>query len=218
MLDGRSGPGCGSGASAVRPFPTRRAARGRLECRVMALPAGYPSDLERAVMLTDGSVVRIRPIRPDDATALQMLHSRLSHETAYQRFFAIVRRLPPDWARALANVDYQRRLALVVEPDGGGELIGVGRYEPTNERDTVEVAFVVQDRWQNRGLGTILFDAILQAAVTRSYRRFRAYVLNDNKRMLDLISRFTRIESRTTEQGVTNLVFTLAPAKVPGAT
>src|SRR5262245_16980017 len=141
------GSECGSGASAVRPFPTKSSVRGRLECRVMELPAGYPSDLERAVTLTDGSVIRIRPIRPDDAPSLQALHSRLSHETAYQRFFAIVRRLPPDWARALANVDYQRRLALVVEPDVGGELIGVGRYEPTSEQDTVEVAFVVQDSW-----------------------------------------------------------------------
>jgi RimJ/RimL family protein N-acetyltransferase len=184
----------------------------------MAVPPGYPTDLERNVTLTDGSVVRIRPIRPDDAPSLQALHSRLSHESAYQRFFAIVRRLPPDWARALANVDYQRRLALVVEAGSGGELIGVGRYEPTNEQDTVEVAFVVQDSWQDRGLGTILFDAILRAAATRSYRRFRAYVLTDNKRMLDLISRFTRIESRETEQGVTDVVFTLAPEKVPGAT
>jgi RimJ/RimL family protein N-acetyltransferase len=186
--------------------------------RRMALPAGYPDDLERAVTLTDSSVVRIRPIRPDDAPSLQAFHSRLSHQTAYQRFFATVRRLPPDWARALANVDYRRRLALVVEPCAGGELIGVGRYEPTNEPDTVEVAFVVQDNWQNRGLGTILFDAILQAAAARSYRRFRAYVLNDNKRMLDLISRFTRIESRKTEDGVTDLMFTLASEKVPGAT
>jgi GNAT superfamily N-acetyltransferase len=91
----------------------------------------------------------------------------------------------------------------------------VGRYEPTDARDTVEVAFVVQDSWQNRGLGTILFNAILRAAAARSFRRFRAYVLADNKRMLDLISRFTRIESRSTEQGVTDLVFTLVPEKTP---
>jgi RimJ/RimL family protein N-acetyltransferase len=186
--------------------------------RLMTSSLGYPGELERELTLRDGSVVRIRPIRPDDAPRLQDLHSRLSGESAYQRFLAIVRRLPPDWARALANVDYQRRLALVVEAGASGALIGVGRYEPTNEQDTVEVAFVVQDSWQNRGLGTILFDAILQAAATRSYRRFRAYVLTDNKRMLDLISRFTRIESRKNEQGVTDLVFTLAPEKVPGAT
>jgi RimJ/RimL family protein N-acetyltransferase len=184
----------------------------------MRPPSGYPAELEREVTLRDRSVVRIRPIRPDDAPRLQALHSRLSGESAYQRFFAIVRKLPPDWARALANVDYRRRLALVVEAGAEADLVGVGRYEPTSEEDTVEVAFVVQDGWQNRGLGTILFDAILQAAAARSFRRFRAYVLADNQRMLDLISRFTRVESRQTELGVTDLVFRLDPERAPAAT
>jgi RimJ/RimL family protein N-acetyltransferase len=181
----------------------------------MTRPLGYPWELERELPLRDGSVVHLRPIRPDDAPRLQELHSRLSRESAYQRFFLIVRRLPPDWARTMANVDYHRRLALVAEAGAGGDLVGVGRYEPTDARDTVEVAFVVQDSWQNRGLGTHLFNAILRAAAARSFRRFRAYVLADNKRMLDLISRFTRIESRTSEQGVTDLVFTLVPEKPP---
>ena len=169
----------------------------------------YPVELERLLTLRDGAVVRLRPIRPDDAPRLQALHSRLSSDTAYQRFFAIVKRLPPDWARVLATVDYRRRLALVVELPSGDdpELIAVGRYDALDEPDTVEVAFVVQDSWQNRGLGTLLFDAILGAAADRSYRRFRAYVLADNRRMLDLITRFRRVESRKTEQGVTELVF-----------
>lgn len=169
----------------------------------------YPTELERELTLRDGAVVRLRPIRPDDAPRLQALHGRLSRDTAYQRFFAVVKRLPPDWARLLATVDYRRRLALVVEAPTGDdpELIAVGRYDALDEPDTVEVAFVVQDDWQNRGLGTMLFDAILRAARARSYRRFRAYVLADNRRMLDLITRFTRVESRKTEQSVTEVVF-----------
>ena len=88
----------------------------------------------------------------------------------------------------------------------------MGRYDALDEPATVEVAFVVQDSWQNRGLGTLLFDAILRAAAARSFRRFRAYVLSDNPRMLDLITRFTRVESRKADRGVTELVFTLRPA------
>ena len=179
----------------------------------------YPAELERDVVLKDGSTVRIRPVRPDDATRLQELHSRLSVNSAYQRFFAVVRRLSPDWARTLATVDYRRRLALVVEIDGpqGVELIAVGRYDAIDEAEA-EVAFVVQDSWQNRGLGTIVFAEVLRAAAARSFRRFRAYVLADNRRMLDLIQRFTRIESRKVEQNVTELVFTRVPDAVPTAT
>src|SRR5262245_38574022 len=183
-----------------------------------ALPDGYPIDLERKIELRDGGVVNIRPIVPGDAARLQQFHGRLSRDSAYQRFFAIVKRLPPDWARVLATVDYRLRLALIVEASttSGPELIAVGRYDAIDELDTAEVAFVVQDNWQNRGLGTILFDEILRAAAARSYRRFRAFVLADNRRMLGLITRFARVESRKSEHGVTELVFTLCPERAGG--
>src|SRR5262249_28169946 len=88
------GSGSSTGSEAPMPqrcdlSPGRGLPRGRLKCVAMPFPSGYPGDLERAVTLRDGSVVRIRPIRPDDAPSLQALHSRLSHDSAYQRFFAI---------------------------------------------------------------------------------------------------------------------------------
>jgi RimJ/RimL family protein N-acetyltransferase len=171
---------------------------------------GYPHDLEREVTLRDGARVRIRPIRADDQIPLIELYDRLSQLTAYQRFFSLMRRFPPDWAKILATVDYRRRLALVAEHEGphGLELIGVGRYEPTERQDTAEIAFVVQDGWQNRGLGTILFRGVLDAAQARGISRFVAYVLADNTRMLDLILRFTDVRHRTIEQGVVEIVFT----------
>src|SRR2546422_4680132 len=84
------------------------------------------------------------------------------------------------------------RSALVAEHEGadGVEIMGVGRYEPTDEPDRVEVAFVVEDGWQGRGLGTILVREVLDSSAARGIRRFRAYVLSDNRRMLDLITRF----------------------------
>jgi GNAT superfamily N-acetyltransferase len=117
----------------------------------------------------------MRPIQPDDAPRLQALHGRLSRETVHQRFFSAKKRLPTNWARFLAKVDYRRRLALVLErgQDSDPELIGVGRYEPTDDPTTAEVAFVVEDRWQNKGLGTALFTELLRAAVDRGIRRFR---------------------------------------------
>jgi RimJ/RimL family protein N-acetyltransferase len=172
-------------------------------------PGEYPKDLERRAALRDGTTVGIRPIRPADAAGLIAMYDRLSHHTAYQRFFSVMRRLPPDWARLLANVDYQRRLALVAEHEApsGPELIAVARYEPTEEPGMVEVAFVVQDGWQNRGLGTILLDARLAAAEARGVRRFSAYVLADNQRMLDMLARFTDVERRTLASGVVEITF-----------
>ncbi|HET7874376.1 MAG TPA: GNAT family N-acetyltransferase [Methylomirabilota bacterium] len=179
----------------------------------MSGPAAYPRELEREIVLKDGARLRLRPIRPDDEPRLSDLYDRLSLHTAYQRFFTVMKRLPPDWARLLANVDYQQRLALVLEqgPPERPELIAVARYEPTDAPDTAEVAFVVQDGWQGRGLGRLLLHALLDAAHARGLERFRAYVLGDNTRMLELLARFTEIRERKTESGVAEILFTRRP-------
>ena len=173
----------------------------------------YPRELERDITLKDGTSLRLRPIRSEDATRLIEFYDGLSRHSAYQRFFTIMKRLPPDWARMLTTVDYRRRLALVAERGQAGapELVGVGRYEPTDDADTVEVAFVVQDGLQNRGLGTILLRHLLEAAEARGIRRFRAYVLADNARMLDLLTRFTDVRERNLETGVVTLLFGRRP-------
>ncbi|HEY7868168.1 MAG TPA: GNAT family N-acetyltransferase [Methylomirabilota bacterium] len=171
--------------------------------------AAYPKELEREIQLRDGARLRLRPIRSDDQERLIAFYDGLSRYTAYQRFFTVMKRLPPDWAHLLANVDYQRRLALIAEhgPAEAPELVGVARYEPTGHADTAEVAFVIQDAWQNRGLGTILLDALLEAAEARGIERFRAWVLAGNARMIDLLARFTDVRERRTDSGVTELVF-----------
>ena len=160
----------------------------------------------------------MRPIRADDAPRLVTLYDHLSRDTRYHRFFSVMQRLPPDWARFLADVDYEARLALVVEsPEDPDALIAVARYEPAGEPKTAEVAFVVQDGWQDRGIGTVLFSALLAAAALNGIRRFRAWVLADNRRMLDLISRFGKVTQREIDQGVIELSFTAPPASSSGS-
>lgn len=187
----------------------------------VTVPAEYPKELEREAPLKDGTVIHLRPIRPDDAPRLVALFDRLSQQTAYQRFFSVLKRLPPAYARVFANVDYRQRLAIVAEmvAPAGPELIGVGRYEPADATEiapgivptivptVVEVAFVVQDGWQGRGLGSILLDEVLRAAVARGVQRFRAFVLADNHRMLGLLARRTEITGRKLEEGVVSVEF-----------
>jgi GNAT superfamily N-acetyltransferase len=183
----------------------------------MSEPTRYPEELTRTVTIAGGTSVFIRAIRPDDAERLVAFYDRLSEQTAYQRFFTVMKRLPPDWARMLADVDYVRRLALVaeVQTPAGPELIAVARYEPTARADTAEVAFVVQDGWQNKGLGTLLLHDLLGAARARGIRRFSAYVLAANRRMLDLIGRFTSVVERKLDSGVVEATFTADPPGSP---
>jgi RimJ/RimL family protein N-acetyltransferase len=172
-------------------------------------PEPYPGGLERHMALKNGETLRIRPIRPDDEPRLVELYSRLSRRTAYQRFFTVMRRLPSDWFHYFANVDYRRRLALVAEREtvAGVEIVGVGRYEPSDEEGTGEVAFVLEDGYQGQGLGALLLDAVIQAGTERGLTRFRAYVLAENRRMLSLLAHHTRIVESKTEQGETIVLF-----------
>jgi RimJ/RimL family protein N-acetyltransferase len=162
---------------------------------------------DRTLALSRGERLRLRPIRPDDESRLSELYDRLSRDTRYQRFFTVMRRLPPDWARFLANVDYDRRFALVIEDLGASaaSLVGVARYEPA-EPGVAEIAFVVQDHWQRKGLGTLLMVELFRAAAENGIGRFRAWVLAENRGMLELLARHADVLERRMEQGVVELL------------
>jgi acetyltransferase len=110
-------------------------------------------------------------------------------------------------------------MALVALPACGGEspLVGVSRYEPADEEDTAEVAIVVHDRFQRRGLGAMLLDGILRAGEANGIRQFRAHLLASNRRALAMLSRLTSIGQVRTQAGITTVQFVL-PARLPAAT
>src|SRR5262245_62580205 len=131
----------------------------------------YPWELVHSLELADGGTLRVRPIRPDDEHRLAAMFARLSSRTIYQRFFRAYDRLPDSWYHHFANVDYHTRLALVAEQRTSGEpvLRAVARYEPGERPGTTEIAIVVEDAWQHRGLGPLLLDALLAAAEARGH-------------------------------------------------
>jgi RimJ/RimL family protein N-acetyltransferase len=173
-------------------------------------PRGYPWALVSPIRLADGTTLRMRPIRPDDEPRLVALFHRLSPRTVYQRFFRAYDRLPDAWYPRFANVDYRTRLALVAEDPAAGDALlrAVARYEPGDTPGTTEIAIVVEDGWQGRGLGTRLLDALLRSAEARGLRRFTADVLADNRPMRRVLSRLADVQRRSIDSGVVTLEFT----------
>ncbi len=147
-------------------------------------PAGYPVDLERAARTRAGTVVRVRPIRPDDAAALIAFHSALSAHTVYLRFFGFHPVLTATEVERFTQVDYADRLALVALV--GTRMVGVGRYDRIPRTSEAEVAFIVDDDYQHQGIGTLLADELVRAARRQGVRSFLADTLAENTGMLEL--------------------------------
>ena len=143
-------------------------------------------------MLRDGTQVTIRPIRAEDAPRLQSLFGRLSRESVYYRFLELRKELTSQEARRLAELDHDEQMALVVScEEGEEELIGVARYAvvPGSQPREAEAAIVVEDRYQNRGLGALLLERLKAYAVTHGIDAFVATIRSDNRRVLQLVER-----------------------------
>lgn len=141
------------------------------------------------VHLRDGTRCLIRPIRPDDKERLQRGLALLSPHARYLRFNAHVDRLTREQLRYLTEIDYDDHMAWVAldedDPDGPG--MGVARYIRLKEDPTVaEAAITVIDRYQGRGLGTVLLAFLGRSARDAGVRTFRNYVVAGNAAMLEL--------------------------------
>ena len=171
-----------------------------------------PAHWECDAVLADGGTVHIRPIRPDDRDRLIAFHAELSEETIYLRFFSGHPRLSSAEADYFTQVDHVSRVALVAEL--GDRLVAVARYDRHDNTETAEVAFVVTDAQQGRGIGTILLEHLAAAARERGIARFVAYTLPVNRQMLGVFRSAGFQEKTTLDSGVleVELLITLTDA------
>ena len=168
-----------------------------------------------------GAAIAIRPIRADDGERLQASHARLSPESRYRRFLSAKPHLSGSDARYLVEIDGCDHVALVATlPELEGEpIVGVARYVRLPEnREVAEVAIVVNDDYQRRGMGAELVQRLAQAAVQRGVRRFRATMLGDNVPIHRLFERLAAgpIE-RSRIGGLSEMELPLPGAESPGA-
>jgi acyl-CoA synthetase (NDP forming)/GNAT superfamily N-acetyltransferase len=179
-------------------------------------PAGYPAAWEADVVVSDGGVVHLRPIRPEDADALVAFHAKLSDRTRYLRYFGPYPRMPERDLHRFTHVDHRNRVALVAVLDE--EIIGVGRYDRLGSSGTAdtadaEVAFVVADAHQGRGIGSILLEHLAAAARERGIKRFVAEVLAENSRMVRVFTDAGYSAKYEYDSGVVHLTFPIAPTE-----
>lgn len=170
--------------------------------------AGYPVSWEADIVLSDGATAHLRPITRDDAASLVDFYGRVSQRSKYHRFFAAYPVLSDRDVEHFTSVDHDRRVALVVL--SGDDLIAVGRYDRTGD-DMAEVAFLVEDTHQRRGVGSVLLEHLAQAARERGIVRFVADVLPANEPMIRVFRAAGYTVCGSVEDGVFTMGFDIHP-------
>ena len=169
---------------------------------------------DRMMVLTDGTCVPVRKIRPEDASALQRLVGRLSERTVQLRYFGPMKELSNKQAHHFAEVDGVNRCALVaLDPEDEDEIVAVVRYDQETGTDKAEYAALVEDRFQGRGLGIGLTRALIEAARERGVKAFEALVMPQNKGMIHLLQSLDLLESVRWENGVKHFSINLFPKR-----
>jgi acyl-CoA synthetase (NDP forming)/RimJ/RimL family protein N-acetyltransferase len=172
----------------------------------------YPDHWEADVVLADGGTAHLRPIRADDGGLLREFYARLSPESIYYRFFSPRPRLTDREIEHFTTVDYDDRVALIATI--GGAMVAVVRYDRLRApSETAEVAFLVEDAHQGRGLASVLLEHIAAAARERGITRFVADVLPENRRMSKVFRDAGYQAEQRFEDGVLMLTLDLEPTE-----
>ncbi|WP_037607449.1 bifunctional acetate--CoA ligase family protein/GNAT family N-acetyltransferase [Streptacidiphilus rugosus] len=178
----------------------------------------YPAHWEADIVLRDGGTARIRPIVPDDADRLVAFYQRVSDQSKYYRFFAPYPRLSARDVRHFTHHDFVDRVGLAVLVRD--EFIATVRYDridaagrPSGSGTGAEVAFLVQDAHQGRGVASALLEHIAACARERGILRFTAEVLPDNRKMATVFTEAGYIQRRSYTDGVLHFELDLEPTE-----
>jgi RimJ/RimL family protein N-acetyltransferase len=178
-----------------------------------AAPAGYPEGWEGHVVLADGGLAFVRPVRPEDFAGLGALHERMSRESQYLRYFSARRRLPASELMHSVSVDYRDRMAFVAFVQG--RLAAYACYVRPEDGDAelAEIAFQVEDAQRGRGLGTLLLERLAAFAHERGLHRFTASVLPHNRRMIEVFRDAGFPRRLRSEGGVVEVTLEIDPTR-----
>lgn len=171
----------------------------------------FPEDWRADVLAADGGVVHIRPITPDDAFRLVAFHSRLSEATRFLRYFEAHPKLSAEEVYRATHVDNRSRVGLLAIL--GDDIIAVGVYEGEPDATTAEVAFVVDDAHQRRGLGSVLLEHLAGAAAENGIETFVASVLAENPGMVRVFEDAGYQVNGTDDGYIVELEFAIDPSE-----
>ncbi len=156
--------------------------------QIVSLGVGDPEldMLSETIPIDGGDKVLFRVIRPTDEEMGRELFYKLRPESVYHRFFEPLKSMPHERLQKFTSIDFSTEMALagIVTEGEAQHMVAVGRYAVDMATNAAEVAFLVRDDFQNRGIGSYLFKRLMEIARSRGVTHFTADVLADNTVML----------------------------------
>lgn len=167
----------------------------------------YPADVSETQTFRDNLTVRFRPIKPSDEEGMRHLFYRFSDESVYYRYFHSLRSMPHIKMQAYVNVDWKQDMSIVglLGEPGKGQIIAEGRYIRIPGSTYAEVVFVVDEKYQGKGIATYLYSMLIRLAKERGIRGFKADVLFLNIGMMKVFRKGNLPVQASLEEGVYHL-------------
>lgn len=164
----------------------------------------YPEEISTKETFKNNTVVRFRAIRPSDEEGMRRLFYRFSDTAVYYRYFTPVTAMPHSKMQSYVNVDYSTTMSIVglVGDVGQGRIIAEARYVMNKEKTFADIAFVVDEGYQNLGIASYLYKRLIELAKEQGLKGFTADVLSSNREMMKVFGKFgMQVKSRM-EDGV----------------
>lgn len=156
----------------------------------------YAPKYDATITLSDGTAVRIRPIRPEDEPLIATFHESLSEQSVYRRYFmplSLESRTRHERLTRICFIDYDHEMALVAEQlvsAGKSQIVGVARLIKDVSASEAELAVVVSDAFQRRGIGSSLTKHLIEFGRDEGICVITAWVLFENRPMQKLLEKF----------------------------
>ena len=174
----------------------------------------YPEDLETYKTTKKGLEVFLRPVKISDEPILKDFFYALSDQSMHRRFISFRRDMPHNQLQKYVAIDYTREMIIlgVIKSDDKEEIVGLGQYGINKDAHTAEVAFVVKDEYQNKGVGSELLSYLTYLAQTQGLLGFTAEVLMENQTMLHLFEKAGFDIERRSDSGIHELKISFRPS------
>lgn len=164
----------------------------------------YPEHIATKETFKNNTVVRFRAIKPSDEEGMRRLFYRFSDTAVYYRYFTPVAAMPHSKMQSYVNIDYGNIMSIVglVGDVGKGRIVAEARFVMNKDKTFADVAFVVDEEFQNLGIASYLYKRLIELAKEKGLKGFTADVLTSNREMMKVFSKFGHEVKSRIEDGV----------------